>query len=76
MFSARQKREIAERVQEVLRQTNHPELPGTEIRFLLHVEGAESWSYADICNNGSIPYPSINPWNELQDYIEVNGDNK
>ena len=33
MFSVRQKREIAEKVQKILRETNHPELPDGEIQF-------------------------------------------
>ena len=37
MFSVRQKRDIAEAVQQILRKTNHPELPAGEIGFLLHV---------------------------------------
>lgn len=52
MFSVRQKRKIAEAVQTALRQTSHPELPPGEIKFLLHVDGAEAWSWADIHNNG------------------------
>ena len=67
MFSVRQKREIADAVQKVLRATNHPELPAGEIRFLLHVDGAESWSWADIRNNGGVTQPGVNPWNEQQD---------
>ncbi len=54
MFSVRQKREISERVQEILRQTGHPELSGGEIQFQLHVDGAASWSWADIHNNGAV----------------------
>lgn len=67
MFSLRQKREISEAVQKILRETHHPELPRGEINFHLHVHGAESWSWADIKNNGSIINPSINPHNEMQD---------
>jgi hypothetical protein len=67
MFSIAQKREIAERVQEALRITNHPELPEGEISFELHVNGAEAWSWAVIRNNGAIKIPSVNPWNEAQD---------
>jgi hypothetical protein len=67
MFSVRQKREIADKVQAILRETNHPELPAGEIRFSLHVSGAESWSWADIKNNGAVTEPGINPWNERQD---------
>jgi hypothetical protein len=67
MFSVRQKREIADAVQKILRDTNHPELPSGEIQFHLHVDGAESWSWADIKNNGSVSNPNVNGWNEKQD---------
>lgn len=66
MFSVQQKREIAEAIQKILRDTNHPELPKGEISFVLHVNGVESWSWADISNNGAVVKPSVNPWNELQ----------
>lgn len=58
---------IADAVQKILRTTNHTELPSGEIKFHLHVEGAESWSWADIRNNGSVETPIENPWNEMQD---------
>ncbi len=64
MFSIQQKREIAESVQRILKDTKHPELPEGEINFLLHVDGAESWSWADIRNNGAVAVPEVNPWNE------------
>jgi hypothetical protein len=67
MFSVRQKREIAEAVQKILRDTNHPELPEGEISFLLQVHGAERWSWAEIRNNGAVTAPNVNPWNEAQD---------
>jgi hypothetical protein len=67
MFSVRQKREIADAVQRVLRATNHPELPKGEIRFKLRVDGAEEWSWAEIVNNGAVVIPGVNPWNERQD---------
>lgn len=63
MFSVNQKRQIADAVQKILRDTGHPELPVGEIQFQLHVEGAESWSWADIRNNGAVDAPGINPWN-------------
>ena len=67
MFSVRQKREIADAVQKILRETAHPELPEGEIGFLLHVDGAQSWSWADIRNNGAVLAPGVNPHNERQD---------
>ena len=67
MFSVRQKREISEAVQQILRASGHPELPPGEIQFRLHVKGSEQWSWADIINNGAVETPAINPWNESQD---------
>lgn len=67
MFSVRQKREISEKVQQILRETNHSELPEGEIQFLLGVQGATSMSRAEIRNNGAITNPSVNLWNEKQD---------
>lgn len=67
MFSVRQKREISNAVQKILRDTNHPELPDGEIQFDLHVNGAEYWSWADIRNNGSVTNPDVNQFNERQD---------
>lgn len=54
MFSTKEKRIIAEAVQTVLRLTNNPELPQTEIDFCLHVDGSTPMSWADIRNNGVI----------------------
>ena len=53
MFSSDMKYMIAEKVQKILQETHHPELPKGKIQFLLHVDGAESWSWANIKNNGS-----------------------
>ena len=60
MFSLKQKRDIADAVQKILRNTRHPELPDEEISFHLHVDGE------DIKNNGAVTKPDINPWNEAQ----------
>jgi len=67
MFSVKQKREIADKVQRILRETDHPELPPKgEITFELRVNGVELWSWAVIRNNGAVPNPEVNPWNERQ----------
>lgn len=67
MFSVKQKREISEAVQKILRATDHPELPDGEIKFSLHVDGSTHWSFAEIKNNSAIVNPSVNPHNELMD---------
>jgi hypothetical protein len=67
VFSVREKRSIADLVQRVLRDTGHPEIPAGEIQFTLRVEGRESWSWAEIRNNGAVTNPGINPHNEAQD---------
>lgn len=64
MFSVNEKRIIASQIQKILKDTHHPELPKGEIKFSLHVEGVESWSWADIRNNGAVEKPDVNPWNE------------
>ena len=71
MFSVKQKREIAEAVQKILRDTNHPELPKGEISFSLHVTGSRFWSWANIRNNGAAENPTVNPHNEAQDIGEL-----
>lgn len=67
MFSLAQKRTIADKVQNLLRETGHPELPEGEISFRLMVLGKESWSWADIRNNGAVVEPDVKLWNEKQD---------
>jgi len=67
MFSVRQKREIADKIQQILRETNHPELPKGEIEFHIHIKGAEEWSWADIRNNNAVDNYSPNPHNEKMD---------
>lgn len=67
MFSVRQKREISEQVQRILRETAHPELPEGEIPFTLKVQGAAAWSWAKITNNGAVETPEVNSHNERQD---------
>jgi len=61
MFSPSLKQKISDEVQKILRETNHDELSDKEISFILHVDGAESWSWANIKNNGAddkevVPY--------------------
>ena len=68
MFSVRQKREIADKIQNILKETKHQELPEGEIKFSIHIKGAaESWSWADIQNNGAVENPGTNLHNEIQD---------
>ncbi len=65
MFSTEEKRDISNKIQKILRETNHPELPEGEIVFSIRVEGKESWSWDEIKNNGSVTI--VNPWNERND---------
>ena len=67
MFSVDQKRQIAEAVEKVLLDFHHPEMPITKPKFHLHVEGAESWSWAEIEPNWVFDNdhkPGVNLWNE------------
>ncbi len=73
MFSISQKREIADKIQRILRETNHPELPEGEIQFDIHIYGNTAMSWADIRNNGAVPNPGVNPWNEIMARVKVKG---
>jgi len=66
MFSVVQKREISDKIQKIIRDTDHPELPNGEVSFHIHINGAENWSWADIENNEAVKSPSVNEFNEMQ----------
>lgn len=53
MFSPDLKRMIAEKVQQILQDTKHPELPEGKINFILHVDGEFPDSWANITNNNT-----------------------
>ena len=45
--------EIAEKIQAILQDIDDDELPSSgEINFIIHIDGAEDWSWANI-RNGS-----------------------
>ena len=69
MFSLKQKKKIAKKVEEILLSYDHPEMPKEKPKFALSVIGKESWSWADIMPNWSFDEnnePGINPFNERQ----------
>lgn len=69
MFSLKEKQFIAAELEKLLLSLNHPEMPKEKPVFTLHVDGAESWSWADIKPNHSFgPQGNpigVNPWNEV-----------
>ena len=68
MFSITEKQKIAAEVEKLILSFNHPEMPKEKPSFKLHIDGAESWSFADIEPNWVYEgerKPSINPWNEV-----------
>ena len=69
MFSLAQKQKIADAVERLLLSIEHPEMPTEKPEFMLHINGKESWSWADIQPNWKFDdknKPSINPYNEMQ----------
>ena len=66
MFSKAQKQLIAEKVEKILLEVGHPEMPADRPVFKLHVQGKEAWSWADIEPNWTYSYedPGVNPFNE------------
>lgn len=68
MFSMAEKRQIADIIEKALLRLDHPEMPKEKPSFTLHVDGKESWSWADIEPNWKFDdknKPGVNPWNEV-----------
>lgn len=67
MFSVAEKQHIAAEVEKLLLSLGHPEMPSERPLFRLHVEGLETWSWADIEPNWKYDGREIpvNPWNEI-----------
>lgn len=62
-----QKQKIAAKIEKLLLSFNHPEMPTDKPVFKLHIDGKESWSWADIEPNwiyNKNNKPNINPFNE------------
>ena len=53
MFNQKEKQEIAAIIETVLLSFAHPEMPDDKPTFHLHIDGKESWSWADIEPNWS-----------------------
>jgi len=67
MFSVAEKRKIAEAVEKVILELDHPEMPKERPDFFMRILGKESWSWAEIKPNwmfNKANPPSVNPWNE------------
>lgn len=66
MFSREEKNKIAQAVEELLLNLNHPEMPKEKPRFILHIDGKEGWSWANIKPNWTYEdkEPTTTNWNE------------
>jgi len=70
MFSTEEKKEIAVEIERLLLSFNHPEMPKSNPRFKIHIDGSESWSWADIVDPTTAselygPSHKANTWNEV-----------
>ncbi len=66
MFNKEQKMKISDAVEKIILSFNHPEMPTEKPQFILHIDGKERWSWADIGPNWNYENrePSMNPHNE------------
>ena len=71
MFSRIEKQRIARKIEKLLLAIDHPEMPKERPHFHLHVDGKESWSWADIKPNWEYENkePTVGGWNENAIYI-------
>ena len=74
MFSIAEKKKISRAVEKVLLEINHPEMPKKKPKFKLHVDGKETWSWADIEPNWTYDgnkKPTTTAWNEKpRDFLD------
>ena len=63
MFSVAEKMKLSKEIEKLLLSLNHPEMPKERPSFSLHVDGKESWSWADINPNWTFENkkPLVNP---------------
>ncbi len=61
MLSQQVKKELSEKIQALLQEIQDDELPSGEINFILHVDGKEDWSWANIRNYSAKnnPVPNV-----------------
>jgi hypothetical protein len=71
MFTPQQKHDIATKIQAILKETVCDELPDGEINFILHVDGDEYWSWANIRNNNAAGAPIPEPVYLIQNLSSV-----
>jgi hypothetical protein len=66
MFSIEEKRKISKAVEEAILEINNPEMPNYKPRFILHIFGNETDSWADIEPNWRYenPEPVTSIWND------------
>jgi len=78
MISVKEKMFLASEIEKLILSLDHPEMPKEKPMFHLHVDGKESWSWADIKPNWTFTEenkPIVNPFNELSRSIhEMNRD--
>ena len=75
MFSTKEKQHIAKVIEETILALNHPEMPKERPSFKIHIDGKESWSWADIEPNWRHDgeAPATSHWNEnAREYMNKN----
>ena len=67
MFTINEKKKISEEIEKLLLSFNHPEMPKEKPDFKIHINGKESWSWADIEPNWKYENkePGGSYWNEI-----------
>lgn len=71
MFSVYEKQFLSTKIEALIKNLNHPEMDNDNIRFKIHIDGKEPWSWADITDNKTAKENGIkiNPWNEAARHV-------
>ena len=67
MFSVHEKQYLATKIEDLIAGLEHPEMDNKNVRFVIHIDGKNIMSYADITDNKTAVDKGIklNPWNEV-----------
>lgn len=74
MFSVAEKQWLAAEFEKLILSLKHPEMPTEKPSFTIHIDGKESWSWADIkpnwtFGNDTSQFSHANPWNEISRFV-------
>lgn len=71
MFSLKEKQFIAAELEKIILSLKHPEMPTERPKFKLHIDGEQSWSWADIEPNWTFENRKPSKWAIIEEVSKI-----